>query len=792
MNMKIRLLILTAISILSLKLFSSNSDINNNVSGYIHRRYSNITSNQNNKSNVNRNNKSNVTIEDDSDGEDISLNMPPLDQSFFNSIDGYSKAKKKNDSSAGAKTSSNDSSKTSTNNAASADTNSAKQANKSNSSNATIEDDVNDDDGDTRSNFSSPKNTHEDSQRSSKKNKESENTNCDESEKTSKSNFKSSKDDENNSEQKSKRSFEVTPNKSLTDFAGELPQRVCDLIKVLKTSTIGFPSYPKIALLYGPPGTGKTTLAEIIAKETNRKLFKLLCTHFHSKYYGENIKILENVFYKAKKERPSVIFIDEIDGILSFDESDSSSRYRKDLCDTLHYQLDLLPADGSVVCIGATNHYSKLDATAKTRMRSWCIEIPKPNEKSRNAIIQHLLNKNNIKADDDFINTFTKIANGLGGREIERSILHSFVVASRNSSTMVSPNIENLKQAVIEVFQEIGREKHEENPHTLYWTEYSFQPGKNLPPMNLLLDDIALPTANSYIKKIETFKNEFPNFSINLLRRLLLHGPAGTGKTVLIDIIRRKTKLNFIYLKGNTLANLFATGAKSEINKIFSHIKELDEPTLVYIDEIEKVISLFNQYIDLQQMLSIYLIGETNQMEKLSDSDKSKFESISFKLPDLEMRENILNHYLDDRKKAHLGDGLFLRIAIAMGGSYFGDNKRFSGRDIQNTILRFKHDVDNKVQAKTSPSYNFGWSSATANPQQGFITALIGLGSTCTFTLGDFIVNKLFLTNNECLLYIAYENQRQHVKNYGSGATSSTLPSVAAVVGEAVTRKILV
>ena len=74
---------------------------------------------------------------------------------------------------------------------------------------------------------------------------------------------------------------------------------------------------PKGILFYGPPGTGKTLLASAVAGETNSSFFNVTGSEFVEKYVGVGAKRVRTLFEKARKEAPSIIFIDEIDAIVA-------------------------------------------------------------------------------------------------------------------------------------------------------------------------------------------------------------------------------------------------------------------------------------------------------------------------------------------------------------------------------------------------------------------------------------------------------------------------------------------
>jgi cell division protease FtsH len=183
------------------------------------------------------------------------------------------------------------------------------------------------------------------------------------------------------------------PDITLNDVGGlgeEMKEEILQTLTTLKDTEradkLGIKP-PKGILLYGPPGTGKTLLAQAIARELNASFYSASGSAFNELFVGVGASRVRSLFQAARKQRPAVIFIDEVDALAGRRKAHGNEEAEKTLTELL-VQLDGGHSNDGILFIAATNRKDMLDeAFVRPGRIDFSFHVPLPDTKGRREII---------------------------------------------------------------------------------------------------------------------------------------------------------------------------------------------------------------------------------------------------------------------------------------------------------------------------------------------------------------------------------------------------------------------
>ena len=447
---------------------------------------------------------------------------------------------------------------------------------------------------------------------------------------------------------------------------------------------------PKGVMLYGPPGTGKTLLAKAVANESNAHFISISGPEIMSKFYGESEARLREIFKEAREKAPSIIFVDEIDSIAPKREEVTGEVERRVVSQMLSL-MDGLEARGKVIVISATNRPNAIDPALRRPGRfDREIEIKVPDKKGRNEILQiHTRNmplmteeikkimKEKADAEEDpnvrenmlsmigeivKIDKISSVSHGYVGADLEylckeaamkclRRLLPELNLEEEkipaDTLDKLVVNSEDFTKALREVTPSGMREVFIENPD-VKWDEV----GGLAEVKRELMEAVEWPM--KYPELYEKLGHKMP-------RGILLHGPSGTGKTLMAKAVATQSEANFVSVRGPELLSKWVGESERGIREIFKRARQ-SAPCVIFFDEIdsiapirgaggetvvtERVVSqLLTELDGMENMHGVVVLAATNRADMIDPAllRPGRFDKIiQIPLPDKESRKSIL------------------------------------------------------------------------------------------------------------------------------------------------------
>jgi transitional endoplasmic reticulum ATPase len=421
---------------------------------------------------------------------------------------------------------------------------------------------------------------------------------------------------------------------------------------------------PKGILLHGPPGTGKTLLAKTVASESNSHFISISGPEIMSKFYGESEARIREIFKEAKEKAPSIIFIDEIDSIAPKREEVTGEVERRVVSQILSV-MDGLEARGKVIVIAATNRPNALDTALRRPGRfDREIEIRVPDKRGRLEILQ--IHTHNMPLDKDVNqDRVVAVTHGFVGADLEYLCKEAAMKCLRRllpelnlEEEKIPPvtleklviTMNDFDNAIKDIMPSAMREVYLESPD-IPWTEIG-----------------GLEEVKRELQEAVEWPLRYPNLYKELghtiPKGILLHGPSGTGKTMLAKAVATESEANFISVKGPELISKWVGESERGIREIFRRARQAS-PCVIFFDEIdsiaptrgggmeggvhsstERMVSqLLTEMDGIQEIHGVVVLAATNRVDMIDTAllRPGRFDKIVYvPKPEVKTRQKIL------------------------------------------------------------------------------------------------------------------------------------------------------
>ena len=208
---------------------------------------------------------------------------------------------------------------------------------------------------------------------------------------------------------------------------------------------------PKGILLVGPPGTGKTLLAKAVAGEANVPFFSISGSDFVEMFVGVGASRVRDLFDQAKKNSPSIIFIDEIDAVGRHRGAGLGGGHdeREQTLNQLLVEMDGFGANEGIIIIAATNRPDILDpALLRPGRFDRQVVVNTPDAKGREEILK-VHSRAKPLANDVDLSVLAKTTSGFTGADLENLMNEAALLAAKKGEKKIT--MKDIEDSVIKV-----------------------------------------------------------------------------------------------------------------------------------------------------------------------------------------------------------------------------------------------------------------------------------------------------------------------------------------------------
>ncbi len=352
-------------------------------------------------------------------------------------------------------------------------------------------------------------------------------------------------------------------------------------------------------LLFGPPGTGKTKIARVIAASAGVSFYAVSGSEFSSRWFGQSESNLRRIFSEAQRDRPAVLFFDELEAFLpKRTEMSRADAPEKRIVGTFLGLTDGVAGLDGILLVAATNYPNLIDEAALRPGRfDKAIYVSPPDREARRAIFATLLRDRPLAQDVDLARLAGRTERFTGADlaalcgEAARAALRRSDPAGRGVTPIHAADFDaalagmrpSVTLDMLRQFEALADRhgRRSERAADVQVVERA----------TLTWDDVAgLDEVKEALHEAIELPLEQPDllreYGVQAPKGVLLFGPPGCGKTYLARVVASVASAHFLQVRGPELLRSHVGASEAQLRDLFARARE-NAPCVLFFDEID-------------------------------------------------------------------------------------------------------------------------------------------------------------------------------------------------------------